>query len=155
LSAFTIWRVNCASGKPARRSPSICSSIQSPALGDLLRRLDERLLVLDRGLRRGADDPVDELVGARARERDRVAEEVLRGAEVRVRLVLRDRLAVGALDHPLLEGAVEAQREAVLDRVVPEEDLAPQELLRDDVLRIADDARDRLADTVARRDRGA
>src|SRR5262249_25453048 len=90
-------------------------------------------------------------------DREDVADEVLRRLHLLLDLVLgdADRLLVRELDHALLERPVEVEGEALLDGFLAEEHVLLEELLGDDVLRVADERVDRLANTVRRGDRRA
>jgi hypothetical protein len=96
-------------------------------------------------LRRGADHRVDELVLAGLGAADDLGDQVLGGLEV-------VRLSAVGLDDAVLERTEESERQAVLERLVAEEDVLSQELAADDVLRVSDVRRDGLAETVARGD---
>jgi hypothetical protein len=107
--------------------------------------------VVDRGLRGDADHGVHELVGARARLTDDLADQVGGRLEVALDVV---RLVVAELQDARGERTVEAAREAMVQRFVAEQDVLLQELPADDVLRITDVRGDRHPLSVARRHGG-
>jgi hypothetical protein len=102
----------------------------------LLGGVEDRALVVDRGLRRGADHRVDELVLAGLGAADDLADQVLGGLEVVLEVAAG--LAVAGLDHAVLQRAEEVQREALLDGLVAEQHVLLEQLAADDVLRVAD-----------------
>jgi hypothetical protein len=110
-------------------------------------RVEDRLLVLDRGLGRGADHGVDQLVRLGPRAPDDLLDEV--GGRAHVAL----RIGVG-LDHAVRQRAIELQREAIGDGLVAVERLLAQLLQRHRILGVAHVGGDGLAHAVAGGHRG-